>query len=88
MNESSLRQTLEQLHAELEKTECVNDEDCERLRDLMQHIQSILEHSEMSKAPRYNSLSGRLHQAIKQFEEAHPDLVLAIGRVLDHLAQV
>ena len=84
----TLRGKLEELHAELEKTECVDDPDCEILRDVMEHIQTILDQSEPVPAHRYISLGARLGQAVKQFEVSHPDTVLAIGRLLDHFANV
>jgi hypothetical protein len=88
MDNQVLRERLEQLHAELEKTEGVDDRDCEMLRDVMGHIQTVLNHTEPIPPQRYISLGRRLEQSLNQFEESHPDLVLAIGRLLDHFAQV
>ncbi len=88
MSEQTLREKLEQLHAELEKADCVDARDCDMLRDVMGHIQVVLEHSAPVPPQRYISLGARLNQALQQFEASHPELVLTIGRVLDHFAQV
>jgi hypothetical protein len=88
MDNQVLRERLMQLHAELEKTEGVDDRDSEMLRDVMGHIQIILDHTDPIPPQRYISLGQRLEKSLKVFEESHPDLVMTIGRLLDHFAQV
>ncbi len=83
--DEQLRQSLEQLHAELEQAQSLDDETRQLLQHLMQDIQTVLQ----SSSPKsYASLGQRLRDAIQALEESHPTLVLTIGRVLDHLAQV
>lgn len=63
----------------------LDNETCQLLQHLMQDIQTVLQ----SSSPKsYASLGQRLRDAIQALEESHPSLVLTIGRVLDHLAQV
>lgn len=83
--DEKLRQSLEELHTELEQAQSLDDETRKLLQHLMQDIQSILR---SSSPKQYASLDKRLRDAIQQLEESHPSLVLTIGRVLDHLAQV
>lgn len=83
--DEKLRQSLEELHTELEQAQSLDDETRKLLQHLMQDIQAILR---SSSPKQYASLDKRLRDAIQQLEESHPSLVLTIGRVLDHLAQV
>jgi len=83
--DEKLRQSLEQLHTELEQTQSLDDETRKLLEHLMQDIQTVLQ----SSSPKSYALLGkRLRDAIQELQESHPSLVLTIGRVLDHLAQV
>jgi hypothetical protein len=83
--DEKLRQSLEQLHTELEQTQSLDDETHKLLEHLMQDIQTVLQ----SSSPKSYALLGkRLRDAIQELQESHPSLVLTIGRVLDHLAQV
>lgn len=85
MTQSQLRQTLEQLHAELDQAQTVDEESRQLMQHLMADIQTVLK--EPSASAR-NTLRQRLDIAVGQFEESHPDLTMTIKQVLDHLAQV
>ncbi len=85
MDQSQLRQTLEQLHAELENTPVADDESRQLLEHLKNDIQAVLkEPNDSARA----SLRERLDGAMDHFEDTHSDLTLTIKQVLDHLAQV
>ncbi len=85
MDKPQLRTTLEQLHAELERTQVVDDESRQLLQHLQSDIQVVLkEPSAESRA----SLRNRLEGALAHFEDSHSQLTLTIKTVLDHLAQV
>ena len=86
--DEKFRQSLEQLHAELGQTHSIDPDTRELLQHLMKDIQSTLQDNEFASSRGYDSLSQRLTAAIKRLEESHPDLVLSIGQVLDHLANV
>jgi hypothetical protein len=83
MSERRLRETLQQLHEELDRTESVGAEERALLKDLMADIQHTLEKPEEGTAERHQSLNERLREAAGDFEEAHPSLTLALRRVVD-----
>ncbi len=85
MDQSQLRQTLEQLHAQLANTPAVDDESRLLLQHLREDIQAVLKEPDAASRA---SLRARLNTATAHFEDSHPDLALTIKQVLDHLAQV
>jgi hypothetical protein len=85
MDQSQLRQTLEQLHAELENTPVVDDESRQLLQHLKDDIQAVLKEPTPSSRA---SLRERLDAAAAHFEDSHSDLTMNIKQVIDHLAQV
>jgi len=87
MDQQPLRQLLEQLHTELSRTQALDAEARAQLRKLMAEVQAILERTEEAPDQQYQSLSGQLQQAIKQFEISHPQLTWAMGEVLDILSR-
>ena len=81
----ALRERLEQLHAELAKTESVDERSREALEHLVRDIQALLEES--GERP-HASLSERLSQATRDFEKSHPTLSATLGRVADALSNL
>jgi len=77
-----LRELLEQLHAELERTPGVDAESRAILEHLKRDIQTVLDGA--SAAP----LNQRAQNALEHFEESHPRLTLALKQLIDHLAAV
>ncbi len=88
MDKQQLHTMLEQLHAELEQTQSVDEPDRALLQDLMGHIQMVIKQGDAVPPQHYVSLGARLNNALDQFEISHPDLTLTIGRVLDNFAKV
>ncbi len=86
--DDKFRQSLEQLHAELEQTQSVDPETRQLLEHLMKDIQSTLRDSSGLLPRRDDAMGRRLAESIQRLEKSHPNLVLTLGRVLDHLAQV
>jgi hypothetical protein len=80
-----LRRRLAELHAELERTEALDPEARAALEEVLRDIQELLSRSG-GKPRRPGSLSGRLAQATRHFEESHPKLTATLGRVVDALA--
>ncbi|MCU0667960.1 MAG: DUF4404 family protein [Myxococcota bacterium] len=81
MSAEHLRRMLENLHAELQSAESVDDRSRELLREVDADIQELLERSDGQEN---ESLTERL----REFEERHPALTEAVGRVLDALAKM
>lgn len=79
-----LRQMLEQLHAELERAPAADDRSRELLERALSDIQNLLDAKQPEK--RTESIIERLRELVGTFEETHPALTEAIGRVLDALA--
>ena len=85
----NLRERLEQLHAELARTDSVDGEARRALESVLADIQEILERD--SAAPpreEHASLADRLSEATRHFEESHPTLATTVGRVVDALANM
>jgi hypothetical protein len=77
---------LEQLHAELHRSHGLDDRSRERLASALSDIEDLLKRAETGKPP--ESIMERLREAIGVFEQTHPTLTAAIGRVADTLANM
>ena len=86
MPDQHLREMLEQLHTELQQAGSVDERSRELLRNVMADIHTILEPSAAEAHP--ESLATRLREAVDEFEESHPALTEAVGRVVDALAKM
>jgi predicted component of type VI protein secretion system len=88
----TLRERLEQLHAELARTDSVDGEARRALESVLADIQKILERESAGEheeeEERRASLADRLSEATRQFEESHPTLATTVGRVVDALANL
>jgi len=80
-----LRALLESLHAELRRTEAVDDESRQLLRAVEDDIQTALERS---GSDRHESLAERLRETVGRFEGTHPALTETVTRVLDALVNM
>ena len=87
MREQDLRQLLEQLHAEIQVTDTIDDRSRELLRGVLGEIEDLLERKQ-KQGTRPESIIERLRGAVKSFEKTHPTLTDAIGRVADALAGI
>ena len=81
-----LRQMLEQLHAELQRSHGLDDRSRERLDSALSDIEDLLSRAEAGKPP--ESIMERLREAIGVFEQTHPTLTAAIGRLAATLANI
>jgi predicted component of type VI protein secretion system len=88
LEKEQLREDLERLHRELSEASAVDASDRELLSEVLRDIETLLERDapEASDAPA--SLSDRLRQAMGRFEESHPSLTTAVGRIADALASL
>ncbi|MDP1545737.1 MAG: DUF4404 family protein [Anaerolineales bacterium] len=71
MNESKLDSLLEQVHAELQLLDNVDEEGRKLLQDLEQDIKNLLQKSEDVEA---ESILDRMQRAVEQFEVKYPTL--------------
>ena len=68
---------LEQVHAELQKVEQVDEEKLKLLQTLEQDVQALLRKSEVESP----SILERMQKAIDQFEVEHPTLTTLLSEV-------
>lgn len=80
-----LRRRLEELHAELANSPSVDEESKRLLETLTDDIQRVLERDSEHDS---ESLLDRLTDSIRDFEESHPQLAAALGRVADTLSNM
>lgn len=87
MPRQKLRETLEELERELERTDVGDEPSRERLQHVIGEVRALLEESgEQGEAHR--SLLDRVRDATREFEEEHPALAETIGRVAAALSNL
>jgi hypothetical protein len=86
VEKEDLREQLAALHGALGDGESVGPEARELLRAVMDDIQRVLDVEEGDEQP--EGLVDRLKDAVVDFEESHPTLAEAAGRVIDALARM
>ncbi len=86
----ALRETLRQLHEQLVEADTVDPKVQTLLRNTLEEIHAMLERSrdEDAGASDHQSLTDRLSETAKHFEESHPTLAEAVGRVADALSRL
>jgi hypothetical protein len=88
MKAPELHQTLQQLHEELARAQRLDPESERLLRELLADISKILDRETADAPVEGSGVIERLTDASKQFEEHHPRLVTAIGRLADALSRI
>ncbi len=89
MKTEHLHKTLQQLHEELAHTERIDPQSEKLLRELLTDISALLATSRtpLTEAEGHTGYAARLTDASKRFENDHPGLVAAIGRLADALSR-
>lgn len=87
MDKKQLHETLEQLHAELQRIESVDETEQQTLQKLMADIEKLTG-SHDSAQHLYERLGEGLKEAIEQFEASHPRATMLMGQVADALAKI
>ena len=78
---------LEELHAELCRSTSLSEEERALLTHVKDDVDSFLQRAEAEEGEHDESLGERLQEGIAAFEASHPDLTVAMQRVLDSLSQ-
>jgi hypothetical protein len=81
MDNQELNKLLQQLHEEIKKTQAVDEQGTELLRDLDKDLHSLINRTD---EPDPLSLQ-RLDDVIRHFEATHPSLTVLISKLLDTL---
>ena len=87
MTKQHLHELLQELHNELDGTDAVDSENRALLAGLVADIRDVLDRSDTGEPGTEESLSERLLESARDFEDSHPRLVSAIGRVADALSK-
>jgi hypothetical protein len=82
MDDQELRSLLEQLHAEIERSETADEKERELLQHLAADIRDLLARSEGEETPPEPSVVKRLEEAVDQYEITHPDLTMLLSKLL------
>ena len=83
MSDQKLRELLNQLHDEIGRPDKVDAKGSALLRDLDGHIHELMERSEEKPQP---AVIENLENSVRHFEGTHPELTMAISRLLDTLS--
>lgn len=83
-----LRAALADLHAQLAEVDTLDPESRDLLQTIASDIQAALATPRSNPKPGEQSLSQRLTEATRQFEESHPTIGGVVERLVDVLAQM
>lgn len=83
--DQNLRELLERLHTELDRTGTVDEKGNEMLRHLDADIRDLLERSG-TKTETDESMLERFQDAIDHFETTHPSLTLTLSEIMTILS--
>lgn len=84
MSHQELTDALEVVHRQLAEADHLDVAEVEKLRATMNEIQTVLD----QESDRGESLSDRVSNSARRFEESHPVLTETLGRVADILQQM
>ena len=82
MTDQKLRELLQQLHDELERTKSVD----EKGRDMLSHLNADIRQFLDPAQDNPTTLLGRLQEAIDHFEVEHPAVTAALSQMLNTLS--
>lgn len=88
MPEKRLRDTIADLERTLEQQEPIDAAAREQLLDLVREIQALLERPPEDRDAGEPSLLERIEAAMEDFEESHPALTAAVGRLATALSNL
>lgn len=85
MNDQNLREQLERLQSEIEKTEITDEAGRERIRHLQADIRTLLERSD-DQMDTDESMLERFEESVEHFQETHPELTMTISQMMTILS--
>lgn len=86
MSQDDLKELLAKVHAELSGIEKLDDESVSLLATVVDDIHGVL--GDTPSTDESHGLIERLKNAAQDFEEDHPQLTDAVGRVVDALSRL
>jgi hypothetical protein len=88
MDQDSLRDLVAKLHAQMSDALRADPKSRERLSDMMQDINRLIDTPAESPSAVQSSLPDRLERIAVQFEADHPTLAASARRLIDLLGEV
>lgn len=89
MDPVKFRETLSQIHSELERANSVDDESRKILVELLHDIERILTaDANLDRTQEAGGVLGQLKKSVEHFEDSHPFLASLIGRIADGLSNM
>jgi hypothetical protein len=88
MDQDSLRDLVARLHAQMSDALRADPKSRERLSDMMQDINRLIDTPAESPSAVQSSLPDRLERIAVQFEADHPTLAASARRLIDLLGEV
>jgi hypothetical protein len=88
MDQDSLRDLVARLHAQMSDALRADPKSRERLSDMMQDINRLIDTPAESPSAVQSSLPDRLERMAVQFEADHPTLAASARRLIDLLGEV
>ena len=85
MNDQNLREQLERLQSEIERTEVTDEAGRERIRHLQADIRTLLERSD-DQMDTDDSMLERFEESVEHFQETHPELTMTISQMMTILS--
>jgi hypothetical protein len=86
MDEEELQKLIEQLHAEIQNTQDIDEPEQQLLQHLDSDIHELLGRSEDDHAQALSTTIRRLEESLDHFEVTHPALTSLISRLLESLS--
>ena len=86
MSQEHLKELLQQVHAELGKTESLDDSTKSLLGDVVEDIHTLIGPDENTDEP--HGIIDRLREATHNFEDDYPELTKSIGHLIDALSRL
>jgi len=88
MPKEQLRNRIQELLEELERTDEVDEDARKRLAGVLEEIRGAVDQDDGDEREDGESLVDRLNEATRQFEESHPTLTAMVGRIADSLSNL
>jgi hypothetical protein len=88
MNDEQLNERLERLHAELEHVDVADPAEREHVERLRADIRRLLDTPAGDRSPEYTALGDRLRAGVTRLETSYPNAALAMGQLIDALANL
>jgi hypothetical protein len=86
MDDHELRKLIEQLHAEIQNAQTVDEKGQELLTHLESDIRELLNRTEGEGVPVRPSTIQRLEEGLDHFEATHPALTTLLSNLLESLS--